>query len=507
MPTDLPFGPGALFVMVLYILSLLGVGGYAYYRSKENSLSDFFLGGREFGVGVLLLTLYATQYSGNTLFGFSGAAYRDGLRFLVCTQFMTAIVVGYLILAPRLFRLSREQKFITPGDFIYYRFQSKGLRLVITVIMVYVLCNFTLSQMKALGTVFSGLSHGRIPLWVGVVGLALIMLIYESLGGMRSVAWTDVLQGGILMIGFILLIIVAFGELGDLPGAIEKLASDPNTKHKVLAPEGDGLRTWLSFILMVGLGATLYPQAIQRIYASKNSVVLKKSLAIMGFLPLTTTLVAVTVGILMAAEEPNLGNTLASGKSTVIPSETVLALMCLKVMQSSELGYWLVVIIFSAILAAVMSTADSAMLSISSMITKDIYGECFRPDADQKHLTKIGKLITWILMAPIVFTAIHYEGTLIQLLKIKFDILLQCVPAFYLGVHFPKLSSKTVTLGLIVGLVFTLLLSFSGDLGLAEKNYNKVWGFHSGVLSLGVNLLICFFGIFYSPKNIQPSAK
>ena len=99
---NLPFGPGALAVMGVYILSLLLIGVYAYSRRKDNSLGDFYLAGRDMGVIVLFLTLYTTQYSGNTLFGFTGAAYREGLRFLVCIHFMTAIIAAYLLFAPRL---------------------------------------------------------------------------------------------------------------------------------------------------------------------------------------------------------------------------------------------------------------------------------------------------------------------------------------------------------------------------------------------------------------------
>ncbi len=83
---ELPFGPGALAVAGIYVLSLLGIGAYAYSKRRDQSLSDFYLAGRNMGVVVLLLTLYATQYSGNTLFGFSGAAYREGFRFIVCVH-------------------------------------------------------------------------------------------------------------------------------------------------------------------------------------------------------------------------------------------------------------------------------------------------------------------------------------------------------------------------------------------------------------------------------------
>ena len=83
---------------------------------------------------------------------------------------------------------------------------------MVTVIMVYALANFTLAQMRTLGTAFAGISQGRIPMWVGVIALAIVMLVYESLGGMRSVAWTDAIQGGILLVGFLILTGLAFSQ-------------------------------------------------------------------------------------------------------------------------------------------------------------------------------------------------------------------------------------------------------------------------------------------------------
>ena len=490
MTVDLPFGPGAAVVVALYLLVLLIIGIFAYRSRREESLSDFYLGGREMGLLVMFFTLYATQYSGNTLFGFSGAAYREGFRFLVCVHFMTAIVLAYLLLAPPLYRLSRRWNFVTPGDYIEHRFRSPALRAAVTLIMIYVLCNFTLAQMKTLGTAFEGLSQGRVPMWMGVVGLALIMLIYESLGGMRSVAWTDVLQGVILMLGFALVLWMAFHTLGDLPSAVRRLAGDPATRYKVTPPDAEGLRTWLSFILMVGLGGALYPQAIQRIYAARRARTLKRSLALMVWMPLVTALVSVVVGVLMAAYRP----AAVAVSRGVVPSETVLTRLCLEVMQGSDLGYWVVVLLFAAILAAVMSTADSALLAISSMLTRDLYGRFLRPQAGQAHLTRVGRGLTWILLAPIVWLALTYEGTLIDLLKVKFDLLVQCVPAFYLGVHWPGLRARAVFWGLLAGTAVTLALVMLG--------YGTLWGFHSGLWGLAVNLAVCLTGSLF-PKTVS----
>ena len=211
--------------------------------------------------------------------------------------------------------------------------------------------------------------------------------------------------------------VLAFTQFGSIPDALEKLASQPETAHKVQAPSAEGVRNWFSFIVLVGFGAAIYPQAIQRVYAARNVLVLKRSLAVMAFLPLTTALVSVVIGLLMAAHHPELSDRNMAGLP--IPSETVLTLMCLEIMQASVFGYWLVVLIFSALLAAVMSTADSALLSISSMVTHDLYGRTFRPDADQAHLTRVGKMVTWVVLIPIVWAALVYEGNLNPTFKNK----------------------------------------------------------------------------------------
>ena len=99
----LPFGPGALAFIALYLLSLVWIGWLGRQAREENSMRDHFIGGSGVGFFVLLLTLYATQYSGNTILGFSGKASRVGFSWLASVHFMTAIVITYLILAPKLF--------------------------------------------------------------------------------------------------------------------------------------------------------------------------------------------------------------------------------------------------------------------------------------------------------------------------------------------------------------------------------------------------------------------
>ena len=133
---DMVFGPGALIAISLYLVSMIGVGYYARKRRQSNSMADFYLAGRSLGLGVLFLTLYATQYSGNTLFGYTGKTYRIGFEWTASVLFMLSIIPGYLLFAPRLVALARREGFITPGDYISHRFGSRALTLLSTVLMI-----------------------------------------------------------------------------------------------------------------------------------------------------------------------------------------------------------------------------------------------------------------------------------------------------------------------------------------------------------------------------------
>ncbi len=476
------FGTGALVVIGLYLVMMIGVGWIGRLRRKSDSMADFYLAGRSMGLPVLLLTLYATQYSGNTMFGYTGKAYRIGFEWTVSILFMFSIIVGYLLFAPRLVALSRRLDFITPGDYIRHRFGSPILTLLATLLMVYALGNYTLAQLKAMGVAVEGITDGGISSAWGIIALAVIMVVYETLGGMRSVAWTDVIQGVVLLAGFSVLLFLVPGLGGGLTAVVEELSvSEP---AMVGAPSLEVCNTWISFVFLLGCGAAIYPQAIQRLYASRSVSVLKRSLTVMAFLPLTTTLIALLCGLTGRVVLPGLEG---------VETDQILGRLCGLIMEQSLAGYWLVVVIFAAALAALMSTADSALLSISSMFTRDIYQVHFRPGAPQSELTLVGKIVSWVVVAVLVVIAISTEKTLVRLLELKFEVLIQIVPCFFLGLYWRRLRTSVIIWGLLAGLAVAL--------GLTAAGHSKLYGFHAGVVGLGVNLLICAAGRLLAPAR------
>ena len=301
------------------------------------------------------------------------------------------------------------------------------------------------------------------------------MVVYETLGGMRSVAWTDVIQGVVLLSGFAVLLFMIPGLGGGFSAVVERLsAADP---AKVEAPPLRQCVTWLSYVLLVGAGAAVYPQAIQRLYSGRSVAGLKRALSLMAFMPLTTTLIALVCGVTGAVVLPGLEGAAA---------DQLLPRLCAVVMGQSAFGYWLVVLVFAAALAALMSTADSALLSISSIFTRNVYQAHIRPGSSQAELTRAGKLCSWVVVAVLVVAAIGTEKTLVRLLELKFEVLIQIAPCFFLGLYWPRLGAATVLAGMIAGLAVGLGATFLG--------HARIWGFHAGVVGFGVNLLVCAAG-------------
>ena len=469
---------GGIIFVFLYLFSLIGVGLLGHYSKKEDSLGDFYLAGRGMGGMVLFLTLYATQYSGNTMIGFSGRAYRQGFTALVTVTFMCAIIGLYSIYAPKLHELSKKYNFITVGDFIYHRFQSIHLTIAITVISIIALGNYILTNLKAIGFIVEGATGGQISFVNAIIILSLIMVVYETLGGMRSVAWTDMIQGVLLLFGVIVIFFIIYNQYGGFYAISSQLKlSNANFWQP---PSWDEKRLWLSTILVVAIGVSVYPHAIQRIYSAKNSLTLRKSLQVMVLMPFVTTFFMVLVGIVGASQIHGLDRS---------ASEQISILLLVDLAEKIPNISWLIVMFLAATIAAIMSTVDSALLAISSSVTQDIYHK-INPEHSQKKLLLFGKFISWMIMLVAVLMAINLPQTIWQLFQIKLELLCQIAPAIFLGIHMKSVTSKSILMGIYIGTFVALGIMIGNWLGFNVPI--KPLGMHAGLWGLLFNCLAIF---------------
>jgi Na+/proline symporter len=469
------FSEVGVLALAAYLAVLFGVAEIAKRARRDLSPSDHFLGGRELGVFVLFLTLYATAYSGNSLLGYPGKAYRSGFHFVMATGFMLGIVVVFHALVPKLRPVAVQRGYVTPGDWVRDRFGAGAVGRLLTVavalLMIAALGNFLLAQLKAMGEVASLVTGGLVPYGWGVVGLAAMILFYETRGGMRAVAWTDAAQGILMGFGLVTMLVWLLAGSGGLGAVTESVAAA--RPEAVAVPDREGVANWFSTIVLMGLASVVYPQAIQRIFAAATGRTLARSLAIMTFMPLATTLVVTLIGI---AAIPLIDVPLGVASDGVMPR---LLTAWADEGPASRVG---AVVVFIGALSAIMSTADSCLLSLGSVLARDLLGRT----GEAAGQTLLGKLLAGAVLLAIIPLALQREVTLWRLIELKMELLVQCAPAFLLAIHWRRQSASATLVGLVVGTLF------AGGLTLADVP--QIGGVHVGVIGLVINGAIVVVG-------------
>jgi Na+/proline symporter len=476
------FGTWGVIGLGIYLLALVWVAEVAKRARRDASPSDHFLAGRTLGSFVLFMTLYATAYSGNSLLGYPGRAYRSGFEFIMATGFMMSIIVVFQILVPKLRPLAVRHSFVTPGDWIRIRFDgpwARSLRWAVAILMSLALANFLLAQLKAMGEVADLVTEGRVPYAAGVIGLAAVILFYETRGGMRAVAWTDAAQGIAMLVGLGALLGWLLMEAGGLEEITQAVAS--KRPDAVSVPDAIVCTNWFSTIVLMGLASVLYPQAIQRIFAAESARALKRSFAAMTFMPLATTFVVTLIGIAAIAR---------FDLQSAVETDGVVPLL---LADWGSAGGWATaaaLLVFLGALSAIMSTADSCLLSLGSLLSRDLLGH----EGRDESATLLGKRLAALMLIAAIPFALSRELTLWRLIELKMELLIQCVPAFLLALHWKRMQTGPVLAGLVVGTAFSVGLTLAG--------IPRIEGLHVGVIGCALNLAVA---IVFSLTSGEPA--
>jgi sodium/proline symporter len=367
-------------VFVVYTAALLFIAWVAYRRTRN--LSDYILGGRTLGSGVAALSAGASDMSGWLLLGLPGFAYAAGLESVwIAVGLLVGTWLNWLLVATRLRRYSEiADDSLTLPDFFEHRFRDRRrvLRTVSAFFILLFFLSYTASGLVAGGKLFHAV-FGLPYHWAIVAGGASI-LVYTVAGGFLAVSWTDVLQG--LLMSFVL-VLVPFIAVHGLGGWHSGLARVAHGNPALLDPFTDrtgkplGVVTVLS-LLGWGLGYFGQPHILARFKAIHHPRALPTARRI-AMTWVTLSLVgAVLVGVIgIAFVSPPL-----SGADT----EKVFILMVNMLFHPVFAG-----ICLAAILAAIMSTADSQLLVAASVLTEDFYKAFFRSGAGHREQVWVGR--------------------------------------------------------------------------------------------------------------------
>ena len=401
-------GKTPLIVMGLYVVLLLGLGLYGYLKSKMTE-DDYYLAGRDQSFLVTALTIMATFFSSAALLGIPGVLYKDGAVFFFFALNLPVAGAAIYVFGSRITRIGRARGYVTPADMLadYYG-KSDMLRLLIAFAGFMYAVPYVIIQIRAGGhlaaQLFPGMEHISIlgatfdVFDIGASLLAVVMTIYVLIGGIRSVALADCVQGSLLLLGMLIsgaAVIFAFGGVGGYFEAIAKLP-----REALSLPGVSGRYTpWLLMTIctFAALSSIIQPAQWMRFYAARSTQVLKRSALLFALLlPLCFLFGVMLVGLGARALYPP---TLVGGEvvSHAVVGQPDQALVAVLQEYGPQLfgpaGALVVSLILMAVLAASMSTADSNLHALSAVVTRDVYGRFLRPNAGQAERAWFGRAV------------------------------------------------------------------------------------------------------------------
>ena len=425
----------------VYLVAMFITGWYAFRRTRD--LADFILGGRRIGSWVAALSAGASDMSGWLLLGLPGYAYASGLEsFWLALGLLAGTYFNWRILAARL-RVYSETAAdsLTLPAFLAHRFRDRSGLLQVTsalIILVFFLF-YTSSGLVAGGKLFEAV-FGIPYVWAVGAG-ALAVILYTTAGGFLAVSWTDLAQALLMAAVLAMVPVMAITAQGGLDAM---LASMQQTNPQLLdlwsSAEGAGI-TIIGVVSLLGWGLGYFgqPHILARFAAIESAARVPKARRI----GVTWAAIGLTGAMFAGFSALGYLETPLTGADT----EKVFILLVSSLFHPLVAG-----ICLAAILAAIMSTADSQLLVASSALTEDLYKVLFRKKSDPGQLMGIGRA-TVILIAVLAFLlALDPESMVLDLVAYAWAGFGAAFgPALILSLHWKRMTAKGALAGILAG--------------------------------------------------------
>lgn len=430
-----------LFVLLAYFLVLLVIG-FSVRRKAIDSPSQYFIAGRGLGTFLLVCTMAATNFSAFTVFGTSGAGYRDGLAMFPIMAFGTGFMaITFWLLGKKVHQLGRESGAITPPELMWVVYRHKGLRILFAAVMIVFTIPYLAIQPMAGGLVLKELFN--ISQFAGASIIVLIITVYTFRGGLRAVAWTDVIQGILMLVMMILAVVVVGSHFGGLTEAIKKAY---NSNPELFSRPGGTMRylpgIWFSYMVLWFFSDPMFPQIFQRFFASGSVRSLSKTALLYPLICTVVFICPVLLGVLGRLVFPSLQG---------LESDNIVPMVVVK-LGGDLLG----TMVLTAGLAALMSTMDSQLLTLSSIFTHDILGSRVEKS---KNPILIGRFMVVILAIIGLAISIKPPATIFEIATQAFTGFAVLFPTVFFGLYLKNPSPISAIVSIIAGEIFVVLFA------------------------------------------------
>lgn len=465
---------GSILIIAAFMIIPLIVGLVSSRQSQETS-EDFFVQGRAMGSIAVFFTVAATWWSAFAFLGSNATFYTSGPVYLTALAWNLLFGFMYYWIGKRVWFLGKRFDYLTPSDLMGDFYNSEALRVLVAVITLVFTVPYLQIQLTGGAYLIEVASGGVVPFWLAALLFYFIIIVYVWVGGIRAIAWTDVIYGALLFFGMMFAGYYISTQVGG-PAALFAQLQQGSPEHLTLpGPNGNmGYSMWFSLFVIVAIGAFMGPQIWLRMYSVKSG-------RLFGLMPFLLGIAAfayfgsVLTGYTGVLLEPGLEN----------------ADQILPVMLMNYAPYLLASLIMAAGAAAAMSTANSQIHAVSTVVTMDIYQRYVNRGASQARIVTVGRLSLVGFSLAAYIMALTVPGLLVTIGIAALAGTAQLIVPTIGAITWRRAHPTAAFWGLIGGVTSVLLLTYvastSNPLGL----HAGIWGLLvNGGLFVGLSLLL-----------------
>jgi solute:Na+ symporter, SSS family len=424
--------------VVAYLLVTITIGLLAARR--VHSSKDYMVAGRALPLYMNVATVFATWFGAETVLSVSATFAKDGLKGVPGDPFGASLC---LVLAALLFaRLFYRMNLMTIGDFYKQRY-GKGVEVLTSVAIVLSYLGWTSAQMTALGLVIHVLSGGALDLNTAILVGAGVVLVYTIFGGMWSVAFTDLFQTVVILIGLTLVAVL----VGDLAGGAGKVIAQASAdgKFEFFPSDAPGWWAMAGAFFAFAFGSIPQQDVFQRMTSAKNEQVAVRGTIIGAAIYFCFAFVPIYIAYSAVVADPAVAQLFEGDDARAI--QRILPDLVL-----NRMPLWAQVMFFGALLSAILSTASGALLAPTSLFTENVLRPFVPRMGDRQFLLTLRIILVTFSAGALLF-AMNSKSTMYEMVQNAYNVTLAgaFIPLLA-GAYWKRATTQGALLSIVLGI-------------------------------------------------------
>ncbi len=454
-------------VMLVYLAFALYIGLLAG-KGRKVSVAEFTVAGRGLNAFIMWFLMGGAIFSAFAFLGGPGWAYAKGAPAFYILSYGAMGLLPWYFIGPKIARIGEKLQLYTQGDLLRERYKSKALPTLIAIVAELAFLQYLALQIKGTAYVFTTLTSGHVPIWLGALIAYGIVVVYVATGGVRAAAWSDVLQAALMLIvAWVIGLYLPFHLYGG-PGEMFKQIATKLPGHLVIGKAGSHMTrmAYSTAILVSVIGFTMWPHLFMKSYTTDQKTIKKTTMLYPTFEIMMIPVLFIGFAGIMKVPF-----------GTLKSADEILPYM----IATLKVSPWLIAIIGAGALSAAMSTSDAVTHGAASTFVEDVIV------TNKTGMSERAKILalrwTVVIFGAIAYLIAIFGGqSLVALLLGGYGYIVQIAPPVYGALYWKRATAQGAIWGFVAGATVNGIYAFG--------HIHTPFGMNAGIVGLIVNIIV-----------------